>query len=259
MPNIYFFGGHGRDDEAAFCDPPESHPGCRRLVPRGTVLVTVNETGDRLDGNYFLRMLKFFQKPGHEQYLAFPQKYARQLAAQFLVQHLNVYPPGSQMPDLTFNPFDEMTVSGVLKYPIRPDPPAWDITAVTIDDVREDTGDLITPDFIHAYFQDSLYPTPESLIPYIGRKFDLKKSKRHVYDLMKQLGPGVYYFGICRVSNTEREFRTEYEAVTGKDREFASTEEAYAALPQTADRRRKFAKYKLRRSVSKLVQQQREK
>jgi hypothetical protein len=60
VPNIYFFAGHGRDDEAVFCDPPESRPGCRRLVPRGTVLVTVNDTGDRVYRSEFLLMLKFF-------------------------------------------------------------------------------------------------------------------------------------------------------------------------------------------------------
>ena len=68
----------------------------------------------------------------------------------------------------------------------------------------------------------------------------------------------MYYFGVCRVSNTEREFETEYQTVTGTSRKFASIEEAYNSLPQTPLRRQKFARHKARRSLSTQVHRNRE-
>ena len=157
------------------------------------------------------------------------------------------------MPELTFNPFDERTISGVLKFPIQLRREDND----DIEEVRDESGRTITPEFIAAYFKQSLCPTPESLHPHIGKQFDLLKSKRHVYDIMLTLGPGIYYFGACRSGDTAKRFQEMYAAETGKAVTFASAEEAYAALPRSRERTRMFAKHRLRRAVSKEIQSRR--
>ena len=96
VPNLFFFSGHGRDEERAFCDPPESRPGCRRRVPKDTTLVTVSDAGDEVTDNTFRRLMGLFSKPENEPALAHPIE-ARGLAQAIYVPHINVYPAGAQM------------------------------------------------------------------------------------------------------------------------------------------------------------------
>lgn len=201
MKTIYYLGGHGSLDPC-----PVDH------VPKNCILVVFGKPGQETYGESGDRLLTYFTDAKFKKLLSTPWIPAHRRKLALLFQHIDddtddddddpdieIYTPGDTMPNLYLYPGIRNRVSGVHLFPIG-DPFPY----------RNSNEDVpLTIPRVNAQFGNSLYPTSDQVLEFMknyGEPITLSEishvHKISVSDLMKMIGPGIYYFHACRASET---------------------------------------------------------
>jgi hypothetical protein len=200
-PQVYILaGGHGCEDIGY--DLSE-----RQKVPDGYKLITASQCGAlTLFDERAIATLRQFQPPREfadspyrkERFLKM-DKWEMKAMSTILDTPLRIYQPGDLMPSLHFQPFadyeGQVGISGVLKYPISNEV-----------DIRKQVPFSDSEDILDEIYSGSVYPTvgaARKIFNNVGKSYDLMKKelKIDVLSIMKRLGPGTYFFIVCRAPN----------------------------------------------------------
>lgn len=222
---VFLALGHGREAASIFCNVrerakrkrTEEKPKCRFLCPENTYIILFSEMGSTVIEPTAVELAKLFRKidpPIAEMLHKLPHmRGALDTFAPFTEINFRVYTPGSEVPRLYLSPvmirqLDDdgstagISTSGVYQYPI--------LSEEHID--LETTGqDWVTEEVADALFKDSVFPTVE----YVKSKPWLRWNQLAgncttiIRKIVKNQGPGIYYFPICRLCEGQYHDRAE--------------------------------------------------
>lgn len=224
---IYLILGHGTEVVKNF--------NTREQLPEGYTLVTYSQAGNASYRTEVCKTIGLFEDASNEALLKGVAD-NKEALEEALDHPINVYTAGQRIPNLIITPvtswdfdgleFTKFQRCGVYSFPMHPNPVFEqpfqpDLTEKQIqrlqinpfikEDMSECAGQVAYFPYKNAraervaeFFKDSLYPTEDSVR---GMKnaimFALKKgTKISLTDLMKKLGPGIYYYVICRACDT---------------------------------------------------------
>lgn len=221
---IYLILGHGTEKIVNFNQ--------REQLPEGYNLITYSEAGNASYMEEVCRSLEIFNNPEYENILTEPSENKSELE-HILNKTVHIYRPGNRIPELTISPmsywsFSQGVVdyyqfirSGVYKFPIKNtsfNDPFYNLTEHEVSNLKqiprvrlnlEQCAQNImfvkvkdfSKELLSKLYDGSMYPSKEQLNdftknpnPYlIGNKTQIS-----LKSLMNKLGPGTYYYIICR-------------------------------------------------------------
>lgn len=222
---LFLLLGHGREKAIEFED--------RAVLPPGYTLVTLVEHGTVSMSDEVCKSLQMFSEPEYQAILSNPRENKAKLEAM-LGKTINVYTEGFKVPSLEIRPlanwdaqgrFTKIMRSGVHRFPIPPS----DRTQFHSNNLNFEQQVLLhfpgqnaeiarcfpymfytkrpilKEELVPILYEHSLYPTVEEASALIGKSFEFVKYtfQTPVLKLMERLGPGVYYFVICRDVNLQ--------------------------------------------------------
>jgi hypothetical protein len=204
--DAYFIVGHGVDNLKEFHE--------RKRMPEGTYLVTLAECGVETKGNQVHRVIRAFSDLRNEEIIKDP--IIKKKALETLIQNkVHVFPPGSLYPELQVQllaDWDKKTYdvvkSGVYKFPIN-------MNAFLIGDGEEEVdrlfrkykslgyGSILNDEIdVEQIYKDSLFPTVTEAKSEFEKTKKISKIRKELTvsldNIMTKLGPGIYYYIICR-------------------------------------------------------------
>jgi hypothetical protein len=221
---IYLILGHGTEKIVNFNE--------REQLPDGYNLITYSEAGNASYMEEVCRSLEIFNNPELETILTEPIENKLELE-HTLNKTIHIYKPGNHIPELMISPmsywsFSQGVVdyyqfirSGVYKFPIQDktfSEPFYNLTEDQITDLKkiprielnlEQCSQNImfvkkkdfNKELLTKLYEGSLYPSKEQL-DYFSSNFNPhiigNRTQISLKNLMKQLGPGTYYYIICR-------------------------------------------------------------
>jgi hypothetical protein len=235
---IYLILGHGTEK---VIDPNE-----REKLPEGYTLVTYSEAGNASFMEEVCKTLHLFKNLENRELLANPVENRKALEEE-LNHSVRIYKQGYGIPELNVSPltywdfynnnihYYQFNISGIYQFPLAKetafDSPFYNISTdnqeklMTNEMIRKILGQcpenivyMNWKDFkgpvIHKLYENALYPPEDELDKMaifnpsplaLGNKFKIS-----LKSLMEKLGPGIYYYIICRADN---EFYGKHSAV----------------------------------------------
>lgn len=216
-PQAYLLaGGHGNEGlgERAYTIPPK------------TTLITVSQCGDAIFKNDMYDNLAHMFAPEagespeitaeRKEFLLNPKDnlFELEMFLEIPRKTIRIHPAGTPCPNLFYNALANMEgadrfllKSGTYRYPIN-GPDFFHETENDFERIEyrpNKVTDKVSDEFVKILFKDSVYPTLAVAreiykgVDYDDKAFG-KEIKVHIYDLMRHLGPGTYYFFACRAS-----------------------------------------------------------
>jgi hypothetical protein len=224
---IYLILGHGTEVVYNF--------NTRQQLPEGYTLVTYSQAGNASYRKEVCKTIGLFEDASNEELLR--QVAGNKTSLEDVLDHsINVYTPGQRIPNLTITPvtswdfdyieFTKFQRCGVYTFPMRPNPVFEqpfqpDLTEKQIqrlqtktiikEDMSECAGQVAYFPYMNGkaervapFFKDSVYPTEDFVREKKNATLSNLKhnTKITLTDLMKKLGPGIYYYVICRACDT---------------------------------------------------------
>lgn len=220
---VYLILGHG---EESVTEVEE-----RKTVPEGCTVVTVAECGNVSYMEEVCSSTALFSNPANGPMLEEPGRHRAELAAA-LGKRIHVHRPGGRLPSLTISPFAYWRVgfygyqiarSGVFSFPMKPNPIFADPFAFATETDKKRflknkdvkgiletckgnilymSKDKLTDDLYPKIYTDVLIPSKSQQRPTGPPHTFAEQSKLSLETLLQTLGPGIYYYVICRADNT---------------------------------------------------------
>jgi hypothetical protein len=216
-PAIFLTLGHGDDNVDV---PFES----RVQLPPGFTLVTLAECGAVTMVDSVYPMMDAFCNPDMKAILQDPLTNISAVTTLVDGNRINIYRPGDMIPDLGLHLFLEwienpelgakakrkmyVQQSGVYKFPVTE---GFDLGGTNVKDkyvsatwsALDNSVKLNKKDEILQMYRNSLFPTQAEMGGILDATgMDFKKVKKETYhklsSVFHRLGPGVYYFVVCR-------------------------------------------------------------
>lgn len=222
---IYIILGHGNETVTNFNSRPQ--------LPKGCTLVTYTKAGDASYREEVCKTIKIFEDSSKEDLLrsVIKKDNKKELLEQYVQHPVNVYKEGDRIPNLEISPvtywtfgameFTKFQRCGVYTFPLSSNPafidPFQDVTVAQTTKLQSDPEVQLDLEHcqnnvayfpwkisnarrISRYYKGSVYPTEQQLRCLGDAMVGTVKSKFkiHITDLMKKLGPGIYYYVICR-------------------------------------------------------------
>jgi hypothetical protein len=211
-PEVYLLaGGHGTEILG-----PRTY-----TIPPDTTLITFSMCGDITFANsVYDNFLDLFcpaedDTPatieGRKSVLLEPKDYLFDLEDMLEIPHktLRIHPSGTPCPNLIYNPLlvlkthtnQIVSKSGIYKYPlIRTD--HLDAEGEHYE-YMSGLDDKLDSGISHKIYKESVFPTEDAALHILEKaKFNNdifeKVTRTHIHDIMTQLGPGIYYYYVCR-------------------------------------------------------------
>lgn len=180
---VYFAFGHGGEVPTEYEE--------RDVLPKGYTLLTQAQCGD-ITNLYSVQKLIDASRTADPTLLANPTK---QFLKSLTGLDYFIYREGDKIPPVKFTPFtalpdyDVITISGVHKLPIQPEIEAGKML-IPLKKLAEQSDKVFT--------KSTVFPKPEKIKEYLQTTSYTEYPLLEFSKIMKLLGPGTYYFPICR-------------------------------------------------------------
>lgn len=235
-PPMYLIMGHGQDQMVDFNDRSQQ-------IPPGCKLITFSDAGEAILTSDVCRIVRHFKDPEASQMLQHPEDHKKELSHADKIDYtIHIYNPGDYIPTLSITPMSYWSRtlngtkyytflrSGVYQYPVKDndvfkttfkpgtseeDKKLFQQMSPTIKDCPGEA--LVIPatktdaNTMKKLYYKSLYPLQSDLSkleaatltdPHaLGGHYDIS-----VVELMNKLGPGTYYYPICRSDKVKGDY-----------------------------------------------------
>jgi len=181
---VYFIFGHGVENPIEYEE--------REVLPKGYTLITQTQCGDITNLDSLHKLIDGSRKV-EPNLLANPTK---QFLKSLTGLDYFIYREGDKIPPVKFTPFtalpdyDVITISGVHKLPIQPDDVPANKIWIPLDKLAEQSDKVFT--------KSTVFPKPERIKEFLQEIPYKQYPLLNLFNVMKAIGPGTYYFPICR-------------------------------------------------------------
>lgn len=227
---IYLILGHGTEKVVELNE--------REKLPEGSTLVTYSESGNASFMEEVCKTLHLFKNPENLELLADPVEHRNELEEE-LNHSIRIYKPGTGIPELNISPLTtwdfynmkhvktyQLMKSGVYRFPLTEellfDSPFYKMSneeqeillkkQIVNDNIEQCSESIVymnwknfDEEIIRKVYEGAIYPSEDvvetianikSSPSAIGNKLTIS-----LKTLIEKLGPGIYYYVICRADN----------------------------------------------------------